>query len=387
MANDKASTFVSYARDDSQFALRLVNDLKSAGAIVWLDQLDIAPGQRWDRTVEEALAACPRVLVVLSPSSVESNNVMDEVSFALEQGKVVIPVLHRDCTIPLRLRRMQYVDMKTEYERGLEQVLKTLNVDKRASDSKPTLFIGSSSDDLGPAYAAREALEDCALGIVWDRSAKTSSLSQSWLEPLLDALDEANFGLLVFVPGELTRLRKNEVKAVWDEVMFELGLMVGRFGKKGSFLIMPADSAAMPLPRGSLGLNTVPFTPPANSQQLPAALRPACNEVRRALRNLSPRPLLAANADETQPEPALALPDTQRKHLLNLAQDKTSYEGRGSLRAELRQLVSLGLLEKLPGRHIGDMQTGTAYNLADFVKLTDRGRRWVDNALRGRSRT
>jgi hypothetical protein len=83
--------FFSYSREDSHFALRLAGDLKEAGARVWLDQLDIAPGQRWDRAVEDALANCGSMLVILSPASVDSTNVMDEVSFALEEKKTVIP--------------------------------------------------------------------------------------------------------------------------------------------------------------------------------------------------------------------------------------------------------------------------------------------------------
>ena len=87
MPTETPSAFFSYSRDDSDFALRLAEDLKAAGANVWLDQLDIKGGQRWDRSVEEALTNCPQLLVILSPSSVNSTNVLDEVSFALETQK------------------------------------------------------------------------------------------------------------------------------------------------------------------------------------------------------------------------------------------------------------------------------------------------------------
>jgi TIR domain len=97
--------FFSYSREDSEFALRLARDLKTAGASVWLDQLDITPGQRWDRAVED-VRNCFCKLVILSPTSVKSTNVTDEVSFALEKGKTVIPIIHRDCTIPFRLRAL-----------------------------------------------------------------------------------------------------------------------------------------------------------------------------------------------------------------------------------------------------------------------------------------
>ena len=47
--------FISYSRDDSEFDLRLAQDLKAAGANVWLDQLDIKPGRPWDNAIEDAL--------------------------------------------------------------------------------------------------------------------------------------------------------------------------------------------------------------------------------------------------------------------------------------------------------------------------------------------
>jgi WD40 repeat protein len=126
IVGDDAVAFFSYSREDSSFALKLAADLKAAGANVWLDQLDIIPGHRWDRAVQDALINCSRMIVVLSPASVDSTNVMDEVSFALGENKTVIPVLYRDCTIPFRLRRVQHVDFRSEYARGFQEIVKTL---------------------------------------------------------------------------------------------------------------------------------------------------------------------------------------------------------------------------------------------------------------------
>jgi hypothetical protein len=122
------TAFFSYSREDAEFALRLAKDLRAAGASVWLDQLDIKPGQRWDRAVEDALASCPLLLVLLSPTSVNSTNVMDEVSLALEEGKTVVPVVYRDCKVPFRLRRLQHVDFRLEYSTGLSRLLETFGV-------------------------------------------------------------------------------------------------------------------------------------------------------------------------------------------------------------------------------------------------------------------
>jgi hypothetical protein len=143
------AAFLSYCRDDSDFVLQLAGDLKAAGASVWLDQLDIVPGQPWDRAVEDALRNCPRMLVILSPAAVDSTNVMDEISFALGEKKTIIPVLHKDCTVPLRLGRLHYVDFRKDYDRGLKELLKVLRPhpeQEPSTSASPNVRPQSSSD-------------------------------------------------------------------------------------------------------------------------------------------------------------------------------------------------------------------------------------------------
>ncbi len=108
--------------------MRLAADLKARGAHVWLDQLDLRHGQHWDEQVEQALTACTEMLVILSPAAILSKNVKDEIAFALEDGKVVIPVIHRECRLPLRLGRLHYIDLRVEYEPGLQRLLDALKI-------------------------------------------------------------------------------------------------------------------------------------------------------------------------------------------------------------------------------------------------------------------
>ena len=89
MTVDPQKIFCSYSRVDTGFVLKLANDLRSAGVSLWIDQLDIPPGARWDSAVENALMASSCLLVVLSSASVVSQNVMDEVAFALENQKKI----------------------------------------------------------------------------------------------------------------------------------------------------------------------------------------------------------------------------------------------------------------------------------------------------------
>jgi hypothetical protein len=117
------ATFVSYARPDAPFALRLAADLRAAAVEVWLDQLDIQPGEPWDQAVEQALKRCDSLLVVLSPRAVDSRPVMDEVSYALETNKRIVPVVVERCELPFRLRRLHYTDFTTDYDAALRRVL------------------------------------------------------------------------------------------------------------------------------------------------------------------------------------------------------------------------------------------------------------------------
>jgi hypothetical protein len=125
LAINSSTAFVSYSRADSDFALKLAEDLHAAGASVWLDQIELEPGKPWDMEIQRALMICNRMLVILSPTSVNSTNVLDEVSFALKKQKTVIPVLYQDCEIPLRLHRLQYVNL-LNYDRGLKILVKSL---------------------------------------------------------------------------------------------------------------------------------------------------------------------------------------------------------------------------------------------------------------------
>lgn len=154
MASDASTVFFSYSRGDLDFALRLAKDLKQAGAKVWMDKLELRPGQLWEPLVEEALSACQRMLVILSPDSVKSANVRAEFSFALEEQKEVIPVLYRDCRVPFRLRPFQSADFRSDYSRGFEELLSTVGIQQQL-ERTPT----ASSPSTHQSVLTMEALD------------------------------------------------------------------------------------------------------------------------------------------------------------------------------------------------------------------------------------
>jgi hypothetical protein len=129
----RETCFLSYARADEHFALRFANDLRSLGASMWMDQLDLRPSEHWDRAIERVIRACSSVVVILSPRSVASENVADEISLAIDSGKPVIPVMIEACDLPLRITRMHLVDATRDYQTALMECFAGIGGESRGA--------------------------------------------------------------------------------------------------------------------------------------------------------------------------------------------------------------------------------------------------------------
>jgi hypothetical protein len=121
--------FLSYGRADIDFVQRLRGDLAEHGIATWRDLDNIPAGASWDREIEEALSRCSHVLFVLSAKSVESANVADEVSFARERKKAIIPLLLDDSPLPLRVHRAQAIDFRSDYDEAIQELAAALEAD------------------------------------------------------------------------------------------------------------------------------------------------------------------------------------------------------------------------------------------------------------------
>jgi hypothetical protein len=119
--------FISYSRKDADFVAKFTQSLREAGATLWLDK-QIRPGGHWDASIELALETCQDVILIMSKNSVESGNVMDEISYALEERKRVIPIKIEECDVPFRLRRIQHIDYYLNEENSMKLLLSTLDI-------------------------------------------------------------------------------------------------------------------------------------------------------------------------------------------------------------------------------------------------------------------
>ncbi len=130
----KKKIFISYSRDNLEFVTRLVDSLRKKGEEVWFDS-HIRSGNQWDNTIEQEVRKADVLITVLSDTSVTSHNVMDEVSLAMDLGKTIIPIKIRECEIPMRLRRYQYIDFTNDIQWAFDRLLDDIN---NVENPKPT---------------------------------------------------------------------------------------------------------------------------------------------------------------------------------------------------------------------------------------------------------
>lgn len=178
-----------------------------------------------------------------------------------------------------------------------------------SADGRPRLFIGSAAESLEVAYALQESLERDARVQVWSQG--LFKLTKPGLTSLVEALDTFDFAAFVFTPDDVVVMRGEEQSVTRDNVVFELGLFLGRLGPHRSFVVAPRGTD-LHLPTDLLGITTATYDPADEDHgDFQGALGPAANRIRRAIRQSRNDALSAATesspaAVRTEPEGASA---------------------------------------------------------------------------------
>lgn len=123
--------FLSYSRRDKRKADRLVKDLRAHGIAVWFDENEILVGHSIVDRVYDGIRNSTFLAVLLTPHSIRSKWVKEELTFArtreIEEGKVVVlPLLFEDCAVPDALRAKRYADFRKSYPAGLSELKRVL---------------------------------------------------------------------------------------------------------------------------------------------------------------------------------------------------------------------------------------------------------------------
>jgi adenylate cyclase len=84
--------FISYSSHDREKAEQLTELLASAGLSVWIDNAALNAAASWSKEIVEAINGCKVFVVLLSPASLDSHNVIKEVALASEKRKKILPL-------------------------------------------------------------------------------------------------------------------------------------------------------------------------------------------------------------------------------------------------------------------------------------------------------
>jgi hypothetical protein len=129
--------------------------------------------------------------------------------------------------------------------------------------TRPSIFVGSSTEGLAIAKALGVILDDACEVTIWGQG--VFGLSQGTLESLVYALDRFDFAVLVLTADDLVTSREASSIAPRDNVLFELGLFMGGLGRDRTFIVYDR-TANLKLPSDLAGVSAATFEPHASGK-------------------------------------------------------------------------------------------------------------------------
>ncbi|MEV6241028.1 toll/interleukin-1 receptor domain-containing protein [Lentzea sp. NPDC051838] len=203
---DSRSMFLSHNAEDKPFVRRLAMDLKAEGVKVWFDEAEIKAGESLLYKIQDGIEEIDYVVAVLSPTSIASSWVQTELEMAMvrqidERQVRVVPILYRDCAVPLFLRGKLYLDFRRDekywqvFERLLDVALpgrkKLFLTGKEAArrvkttQSPPGGLVGLSQRGMNQDYYTNQVMSDRD----WVHADAKSGRSRMWVAEYYNEAD------------------------------------------------------------------------------------------------------------------------------------------------------------------------------------------------------
>jgi len=149
----------------------------------------------------------------------------------------------------------------------------------------PQVFIISSAEALPIAREIQSALGHDATVTLWTNGVFFAS--DYPVDSLEAAVDQSDFAIAVAQPDDTSISRSVESKIARDNVIFELGLFMGRLGRKRTILFQPKGQE-LKLPSDLLGLTPINYRI-GRKEEMAALIGTACNEARKVIETLGVR--------------------------------------------------------------------------------------------------
>ena len=153
------------------------------------------------------------------------------------------------------------------------------------SNSRPSVFIGSSKEGLPVAEAIQLGLDhDCQVTI-WSQG--VFGLSRGTLETLAEEVNRYDFAVLILTPDDLTLSREELTPSPRDNVLLELGMFIGAIGRRRSFIVYDRTKQ-LKLPTDLAGITPATFAP-HDDNNFVAALGAVCTQIKQVAKDLGVR--------------------------------------------------------------------------------------------------
>jgi hypothetical protein len=258
--------------------------------------------------------------------------------------------------------------------------------------TKPSVFIGSSSEGLEFARAARALLAQDAEITLWNEG--FFHPGSTFIETLVNALPRFDFAILVLTPDDLVSSRQVATFGPRDNVIFELGLFMGRLGRSRTFVMHQTD-AQLKIPSDLAGVTTVMYEWPREDRRHRNAVGAACDAIREVIRDLglseakvakdisdiksrqeSAESRIGEAEQKIERIFAYTMSDAIYLNLKKLASGRFGhFENTGNLRRDLRHLRDIGYITAKG--HIRDLPTEGS-DLSEYITITPVGRQFVE---------
>lgn len=158
-------------------------------------------------------------------------------------------------------------------------------------NDKPKVFIMSSVEALDIATEIQSGLQHHALPTVWTNGVFWASSYP--LEVLEDAVEASDFGVAVAKFEDIVQSRASSHAAMRDNVVFELGMFIGRLGRHRTFLVHP-NIKDLVLPSDLKGITSLSYIMPSNEAELTPRIASVCTDIVKVIRQRGVRKHLGA---------------------------------------------------------------------------------------------
>ncbi len=267
---------------------------------------------------------------------------------------------------------------------------------------KPSVFVGSSSEGLEFARAIRSLLTDVAEVTIWREG--FFEIGKTFIETLLDALPRFDYAILILTPDDLVNVRNNRTFGPRDNVIFELGLFMGRLGRSRTFIVSQAGGR-MRMPSDLDGVTVATYDWPRKDKSHQSAVGGACDSIRRVIRDLGVSDTKAATAitniqtRQNAQEKRLKLQQEEIRllqvafsgivtqyeldKLIGLSEDQPflCYYAE-DLYTELKHLRAMGFIAHQEGTDLATLRRqyngkNETFDLKQFLYITEQGREYI----------